>query len=321
MADVVTIGEVLGAFVATDLGPLAEAATFQRHVAGAESNTAIGLARLGHPVAMIGRVGDDGLGIAALRRLRAESVDVRFMTTDAAAPTGILVRERRAAGPSDVTYHRAGSAGSRLDALDVEAAAGLIAEARWLHVTGITPALSATARAAVFRAVELAAGAGATVSLDVNLRRKLWSDNEAGPVLRDLAARVDVVLGSLDEVGVLAGSTGGPPALARSVFDLGPATLVLKLGRDGAIAFERDGTEVRRPAHVIPVAADPVGAGDAFAAGFIAARLDGEGLERALDVANACGAAVVAAVGDVTGAPTRAELERLFGPDVDDIRR
>ena len=321
MVEVVTLGEVLAAFVATDPGPLAEAATFQRHVAGAESNTAIGLARLGRAVTMIGRVGGDGLGTAALRRLRAEGVDVRFMTTDPAAPTGILVRERRALGPSEVTYQRSASAGSRLGAADVDAAAALIAEAGWLHVTGITPALSPTARAAVVRALEHARAARVTISLDLNLRRKLWSDAEAAPVLRTLAADVDVVMGSLDEVQVLTGSTGGPPDLARAVFAIGPSILVLKLGSDGAIAFERDRGEVRRPARAVPVVVDVVGAGDAFAAGFIAARLDGASLERTLDVANACGAAVVAALGDVTGAPTMPELERLLASDGDDIRR
>jgi 2-dehydro-3-deoxygluconokinase len=270
---------------------------------------------------MIGRVGDDGFGTAVLRRLRAEAVHVRFMTTDPAAPTGILARERRALGPSEVTYHRAASAGSRLDHGDVEAAAELIGAARWLHVTGITPALSSTARAAVLRAVEIARAASATISLDLNLRRKLWSDAEAAPVLRDLAARVDVVLGTLDEVAVLTGSAGAARDLARSVFDLGPAVLVLKLGPEGAIAFERDGTEVRRPGQLIPAVVDPVGAGDLFAAGFIAARLDGDGLERALDIANACGAAAVAALGDVTGAPTPAEVERLLAPPGDDTRR
>ena len=312
--EVVTLGEVLGAFVATRNGPLGEATSFDFHVAGAESNAAVGLARLGHAVTFIGRLGADGIGTAALRRLRGEGVDVRFVRTEEEAPTGILIREQRSLGPSEVTYRRAGSAGSRLDVEDVNAAAAVIAGARWLHLTGITPALSASARAAVSRAVDLAQDAGLTISLDVNLRRKLWPDAEAAPVLRELAGRVDVVLAGLDEARVVADqATDAPSRLARGIVELGPDLVVLKLGSDGAMAFERDRAEVLRPAYAVPAVVDPVGAGDAFSAGFIAARLEGSEVGRALEVANACGAAAVSALGDLTGAPTRVELDRLLG--------
>jgi 2-dehydro-3-deoxygluconokinase len=197
-----------------------------------------------------------------------------------------------------------------------------IASARWLHVTGITPALSPTAAAAVRRSVELARAAGLVVSLDVNLRRKLWPDDVAAPVLRDLVRQVDVVLASPDEASVVTGTAADDPErLAEAVLALGPSIAILKLGPDGALAIERGGASVRRPA--IPVAAvvDPVGAGDAFAAGFIVARLEGGDLARALDVANACGAAAVCAVGDTTGLPDRIELDRLLAASGRDVIR
>jgi 2-dehydro-3-deoxygluconokinase len=320
--EVITLGEVLVAFTAPSGSPLADALTFERHIVGAESNAAVGIARLGHRVAFIGRVGTDGLGTAALRALRGEGVDVRGVRIEPDAPTGLLIRERRSLGPSDVVYHRAGSAGSRLAPDDVDGARDAIAGARWLHVTGITPALSETAAAAVRRAVELARAAGVTVSLDVNLRRKLWPDDVAAAVLRELAGDVDVVLAGIDEAAVVTGTTDDDPGrLAAAVLALGPSIAVLKLGADGALGMERGGQVVRRPAVPVSVLVDPVGAGDAFSAGFIVARLEGGDVARALDVANACGAAAVSAVGDITGLPDRVELDRLLAASGRDVIR
>jgi 2-dehydro-3-deoxygluconokinase len=313
--EVVTLGECLVALVASEPGPLAEASRFRRYVAGAEANVAVGLARLGHSAAFIGRVGADGFGAAIVRRLRGEGVDVTGVTVDGAAPTALMIRERRRIGPAEVAYYRSGSAGSRLSPADVDACAdaGLLARARWLHVTGITPALSASGRAATSRAVELASAAGMRVSLDLNLRRKLWSDEEAAPILRELAGHADVILGDADEVAAVLSRRPGndPPALAAGLLALGPSTAVVKLGARGAIAVTGDGREAARPALPVGDPVDPVGAGDAFTAGWISAQLDGADLGESLEVANACGAASVATEGDMTGAPTRFELERL----------
>jgi 2-dehydro-3-deoxygluconokinase len=318
MAEVVTLGECLISLVADQPGPLAEVPTFTRHVAGAEANFAVGLARLGHEVAYIGRVGADGFGTAIVRRLRGEGVDVRFVRADG-APTGLMVRERRSLGPSEVGYYRAGSAGSRLAPEDVDAAArgGAFEQARWLHVTGITPALSTSAREAIGRAIEVARAAGLMVSLDLNLRRRLWSDEQAAPVLRELASRVDVVLGSADEVRVIVGVDGPDGLLA-----LGPGCAVVKLGAGGAEAREPRDEPVRVTAIPVSGVIDPVGAGDAFCAGFVAARLEGSELREALEVACACGAGAVSASGDLTGLPTRDEVARLRStvPSDDTIR-
>ncbi len=322
MSEVVTLGECLASFVATTPGPLSEAIGFERHVAGAEANVAVGLARLGHDVAYLGRVGQDGLGTAILRKLRGEGVDVRELTIDPDAPTGVMFRERRALGPIDVMYHRAASAGSRLSPDDVERAArnGVFDGASWLHLSGITPALSATARAATTTARDKAREAGLQISLDLNLRRRLWSDQDAAPILRVLATGVDVVLGSPDELAVIAGDDPArePAELAATVASLGPTTVVAKLGADGAMGFESGGTVTQVRAIPVAIVIDPIGAGDAFCAGFIAGRLDGVDLETALRMGNACGALAVAAAGDQAGLPDRAELGRLLasgGPD------
>jgi 2-dehydro-3-deoxygluconokinase len=323
--EVVTLGECLASLVATTPGPLPEATSFERHVAGAEANVAVGLARLGHSVAYVGRVGADGFGTAIVRRLRGEGVDVTHLTIDPDARTGVLFRERRTIGAAEVVYHRAGSAGSRLVPDDIDRAilAGILDGARWLHLTGITPALSETARAATIRARDAARGAGITVSLDVNLRRRLWSDTVAGPILRDLAAGVDVVLGSTDELAVIADldPDADPAESAAAITTLGPSTVIAKLGPGGALGLESGATPVHVPPIVVSIVVDPIGAGDAFCAGFIAGRLDGVDLETALRMGNACGALAVAAVGDQSGLPDRAELGRLLaGGGADTLR-
>ena len=145
--EVVTLGEVMVALVAAEPGPLAENGSFLRHVAGAEANVAVGLARLGHRAAFIGRVGSDAFGTAIRRRLLGEGIDCSCLAVDPTGPTGILIRERRFLGSAEVLYYRRDSAGSHVSEGDVQHAAGLglFGTARWLHLTGITPALSASA--------------------------------------------------------------------------------------------------------------------------------------------------------------------------------
>jgi 2-dehydro-3-deoxygluconokinase len=334
MAEIVTIGECLISLVASTRGPLAEAPSFIRTVAGAEANVAVGLARLGRKVAYVGRVGDDAFGLVVLRRLRGEGVDCDALAVTPGAPTGVMIRELRDVGPMEVIYHRAGSAASRMGPEVVDAAIRTFSDCRWLHVTGITPAISASAAAAVERAVELAREADAVVSLDLNIRRRLWSESAAVPVLRALADRCRVVLGGLDEVAVVAGLAGtleegadvDPEAAADGIRALGPGRVVVKLGAGGALERRAgpDGLPVslRAPALPVPHVVDPVGAGDAFTAAWIDRALaDAEPLE-ALRAGNAAGAAVVSTVGDLTGLPTRRELDALLaaGSRPDTIR-
>ena len=317
MTEVVTLGECLVTLVAQRSGPLADATSFDRFVAGAEANVAVGLVRLGHSVAYIGRVGGDGFGEAVRRQLRGEGVDTTYLVTDP-APNGVMIRERPGLIPAQVLYYRRDSAGSRISPSDVDAAIGAFADARWVHLTGITPALSPSACSAVERGIALGREAGATISLDVNLRRRLWSDEVAAPVLRDLAAQVDVLFGSADELAVLGGrpvdGIDDPADLAGAILALGPSVVVAKLGAAGSLGVQRAGPgPVHRPGVPLAGVVDPVGAGDAFCAGFIAARLEGRPMADALDEANACGAAVASALGDQGGLPDRATVEVIRG--------
>jgi 2-dehydro-3-deoxygluconokinase len=307
---VVTLGETMASIVAPGVGPLRHQPTLHLHVGGAESNVAISVARLGGHATWVGRVGDDELGDLVLAQLRGEGVDVRHAVRDDDAPTGLMLKSRRTSTVGRVTYYRRGSAGSRLSPADIPVDA--VRAAGVLHVTGITPALSPSARAATFAAVEEAHAAGVPVSLDVNHRAALWTADEAGPVLAQLAARADVLFAGEDEAGLL-GAVGEPEAVVGALAGLGPSVAVLKRGARGALAVV-DGTLVHVPAHVV-VAVDPVGAGDAFVGGYLAELLLGADPDARLRTAAACGAFAVTVPGDWEGLPTRRDLQLLTTPD------
>ncbi len=234
--EVIAIGEPLVALLAIGSAPLADVEAFSRHVAGAEANVAVGLARLGHRALFVGRVGDDGFGRIIARRLRGEGVDVSGVVVDPERRTGLLVRERRALGPSEVLYYRRGSAGSAVGLPDVDAVAPAFIGARWLHLTGITPALSDGAHGAVLRAIELARANDVRISFDVNLRRRLWSDEEAAKRLNPIALGADVVFGDADELAVVAGVAPSADGLeaARTLHSGGSGSVVVKQGAAGA---------------------------------------------------------------------------------------
>ncbi|TGA93672.1 sugar kinase, partial [Streptomyces sp. MZ04] len=311
--EVLTLGETMVALRGS--GPLKLGGSMDLSIAGAESNVAIGLTRLGHTAGWVGAVGDDEAGELVLRTLRAEGVDVRGATRDAGAPTGLILFEPRLPEVTRVHYYRAGSAGSRIAPDAVERAFAVGPAPRVLHLTGITPALGPSARDACLRALELAREHGTTVCLDVNFRSRLWSSRDAAAVLRSWIAYVDVLIASDDELplcvpeGVLEEEGTAASAHAKSLLGRGVREVVVKLGADGATAYTADG-ELHAPARPVRVV-DAVGAGDAFVAGYLSALLDGEDVAGRLGRAVTTGAFAVASHGDWEGAPTRAELGLL----------
>jgi 2-dehydro-3-deoxygluconokinase len=289
-----------------EVGRLRHAGSLTLGVAGAESNVAIGARRLGSPAAWVGRVGDDELGELVVSRIRAEGVDVGGVVRDPGAPTSLMVKERRTAAMVRVLYYRRHGPGSRLEPGDLDPAR--VAAAGVLHVTGITPALSDSARATVEHAVELAREARVPVSFDLNYRSALWPPDRAAAVCRDLAARADLVFASDDEAELL-GLQGEAADLASGLADLGNGHAVVKLGERGAVAAVDGRVHVVDP---VPVqAVDPVGAGDAFVAGYLAETLAGRPVPERLATAAACGAFAVTVPGDWEGLPSRDELAAL----------
>jgi 2-dehydro-3-deoxygluconokinase len=309
-AGVVTLGETMGLLRATSIGSLEHISDFALHIGGAESNVAIGVARLGRPARWMGRVGDDAIGRRVVRELRAEGVGTTI-TVDTDARTGLMLKETPTAGSTRVLYYRAGSAGSRLSRQDLDFEA--IADAGVLHVTGITPALSPSAADAVDAAIDAAAAARVLVSFDVNHRASLWGDRDPAPIYRRLAERANILFAGADEAELLVGSAE-PAELARRLADLGPQHAIVKLGDRGCVAWV-DGESLAAPAvPVTPV--DTVGAGDAFVAGYLTALLDEWSPADRLDQACRCGAFACLGPGDWESLPRRGDLQARTGDPV-----
>lgn len=310
--DLVTLGEAL---VGLDSGGrrLESAPTLTKSVGGAESNTAIGLARLGHRAAFIGRVGDDPPGREVERTLRGEGVDITHLVCDPSRPTGLMLKERTHSQVS-VYYYRSASAGSALEVADI--AVDLIARARVLHLTGITLALGQGPRKAALAAATAARGAGVAVSLDANFRHKMATPEELVEQFEDMAPLADHVLLSWSEAVVCAGSDeqASVHGYARG---LGAANVVVKGPRGGAVAFT-DGQLVAEvePASVEVV--DPIGAGDGFAVGYLHGLLVGDDVQGRLDAGAWVAGRAVGHLGDYEGLPSARELaaEALPRPGV-----
>ena len=241
---------------------------------------------------------NDPLGRIVVRHVAGAGVDVSTVVIDPAARTGVYFKDPRA-DETLIYYYRSDSAASQLDAsaLDHPRLAG----ARMLHLSGITPALSARCRALVRRAV-LDRPLGATqVIFDVNYRPALWAD-DAAPVLRELANAADLVFVGLDEAQTLWGLTD-PSAIRRLLPD--PEVVVVKDGSVGASAFARDGEAVFEPAPLVRVV-EPVGAGDAFAAGYLSASLRGGDLRTRIRMGHLVAAHALSVMSDHAPLPDHA---------------
>ena len=309
--DVITFGETMVCFAAHEPGPLEAAATFTKIVAGAESNVAVGLARLGLRVAWLSRLGDDSFGRYVRAALEAEGVDCAGVTIDTTRRTGFMLKSRAPEGADPVVeYHRRGSAASALAPADFDASRFLAAS--HLHVTGITPALSPSCAELVEHAMRRMRAAGRTVSFDPNLRLKLWPGREAmAEHLNRLAGLADWVLPGLAEGRLLTG-LDAPEDIAAFYLARGAKAVVIKLGAEGALWRTAEGGG-RVAGGPVAQVVDTVGAGDAFAAGLISGRLEGLDWPTAVARANWVGAQAIQVVGDMDGLPHRAALPADLG--------
>jgi 2-dehydro-3-deoxygluconokinase len=303
---VLTAGETMGLFSASRVGEVHLGDSYRFSVGGTESNVAIGLSRLGTPAVWLGRVGDDEVGRVITRSLQGEQIDARVIVDDGAR-TAVMTRTKRLPGRSHVSYFRDRSAGSRLAPTDIPA--DLVRGAALVHLTGVTPALSKTAAAAVFELLRIAKLAGVPVSFDVNYRSRLWAPDDAIPVLRTIAAEADIILAGDSEAELLTGEQAADAQLT-ALASLGVASqIIIKRGAEGACGLF-DGEREAAPGMPIAVV-DTVGAGDAFAAGYLHALLQGAAPLHRLSLANRVAAFVCSADGDWEGLPLPSELGLL----------
>jgi 2-dehydro-3-deoxygluconokinase len=299
---VITAGETMALVVPPSPGRLRHATSLSLSIGGAESNVAIGLARLGIPASWISVLGDDELGELVLHRLRAEGVDTSGVRRIADRATGLYLREE-VAGRLRVYYYRSGSAAATLspNAFDPSMLQG----AAFLHLTGITGALSQECAEFLPWAATTARDAGVRVSYDVNYRSRLWEPSAAQAATEALLPLIDVLFVGHDEANALWGWE--TDTALEQLSKIGPSEVILKLGADGCAAMI-NGEQLTSPGFPARQL-DPIGAGDAFDAGYLAATLWGWAPEKRLRAANAMGAFCVQNLGDYEGLPNRRELD------------
>jgi 2-dehydro-3-deoxygluconokinase/2-dehydro-3-deoxygalactonokinase len=305
--DVVTLGESLIQLNAVTRGPLRHVTLFERHVAGAETTVAVCVRRQGLSSGLITRVGDDEFGKCILNWVRGEGVDTSQIRVDTEAPTGIYFVQRGFPIPSEskMFYYRKGSAGSRISPSDVDP--DYLGAAKLFHTTGITPALSETALEATRKALEISISNNLIVSFDTNIRPVLWgSIDNAVRVLTPIIEKVDILFTDPRDASILL-NVQDVDQLIDGFLKFGVETVVLKMGRKGAIAASRR-EKVSVQALEVYVE-DPIGAGDAFAGTFITSRLKGRSLEESLKRAVIAGSLVVTVRGDEECLPSEEEID------------
>ncbi|WEH39944.1 sugar kinase [Streptomyces sp. AM 2-1-1] len=320
--EVVCLGESMVTFLPTRPGRLADVPAFLRGIGGAESNVACALAGAGHRAAWVSRVGADGFGDHLVDTISGHGVDTSAVHRDPDRPTGVYFRTAadRAEGAHEVAYYRAGSAASAMSPRNAPYDA--LFAGRVLHLSGITAALSDDCLA-LLRTLTAERPRRPLISFDVNHRPRLWRGHPAGPgVLRDLARGADVVFVGEDEAAEAWG-VHGPEAIRAALPE--PSVLVVKRGAHGATVLARPegtppgpGTDraTTAPALRVDVVA-AVGAGDAFAAGFLSATLRALPVRDRIRHGHLMAAAVLTVPGDLTRPPARAHADRLAALDDD----
>ncbi|WP_395059013.1 sugar kinase [Polaromonas sp.] len=305
--DVVTFGEAMMLLVADRPGALEDAASYYKRTAGAETNVAIGLARLGLKVGWASRLGTDMMGRYLIRAMAAEGIDCSQVALCDAQATGFMIKGSVSDGSDPpVEYHRQGSAASHMGPEDINTA--WLLSARHLHATGVFAAVSASTLLLARDSMDRMRAAGRSVSFDPNLRPTLWASPQIMvAAINDLAARADWVLPGLEEGRLLTGENTAE-GIAHFYRKRGAKLVVVKLGSEGAY-FDGEHGSGRVPGFPVEKVIDTVGAGDGFAVGVISALLAGLDLAAAVRRGAWIGARAVQVLGDSEGLPTRTELE------------
>ncbi|MEM1163404.1 MAG: sugar kinase [Pseudomonadota bacterium] len=296
MTGLLCLGEAMVEFVRLESGD------YRRGFGGDTSNAAIAAARQGASVGYLSALGTDRFGDSLIDLWSGEGVDTSHIRRDPDAPTGIYFVDPDPEGRF-FTYYREGSAASRMQPRALPSNA--LANARCLHLSGITLAVSEQLRATGLAAVDMVRGAGGAVSLDTNLRLKLWDLDTARRVLTDAMSRADIAVTSIDDSAHLTGLSD-PAGIARHYHKLGPKIVLVTMGGDGCHLSHPGGQVLIPPARASAV--DSTGAGDTFAGAFLAWWLETEDPERAARRAAIAAAGTVSGYGAVDPIPTRAEV-------------
>lgn len=313
MSEFLTIGEPMALFASQDIDEkLKDATHFQKFLAGAEVNVAIGVSRLGHSVEYVTRLGADPMGEFVKDQLKKNDICIDHIDMTDDYLTGFQMKERVSKGDPDTFYFRRGSAASHLekhilDGID-------FSELKLVHLTGIFPGISHQALSSFKYFVELLHKHNIPLTFDPNLRPALWPNQETMiETINSLASKADIILPGVGEGKILMGSDD-PEKIADFYLDNGEKTkvVVVKVGTKGAFVKTNDGQTFEVPGYKVAKVVDTVGAGDGFAAGFISGQLEGLSLPESALRGNAVGAFAVQAPGDNDGYPTKENLNKFM---------
>ena len=306
MPEFITLGETCAVLASKSIGRMRYSKEFELRPGSAESTVAVGVQRLGHSAGLISQLGKDELGYYMLSLIRGEGVDVSNLKLVSDMQTGVFLREKLPHGDARHFYYRNGSAFSEIKPEILQES--YTASAKILHLTGITPALSKTCLQTIEAAVEIAKRHNVLITFDPNLRLKLWSAEEAKPVMEKLMVSADYVLPGLEEMHSLYGEKS-TRTLVDHLHEIGCRQIVLKLGKEGAVLSQPSGTETIS-GYPVENPFDLMGAGDAFAAGFISGLLKGLNLNDAVDLANFVASMSIRLPGNIESLPTWDEVNR-----------
>ncbi len=310
---ILLIGEPMALLIAETTGSLEKVEHYRRSLAGAEVNVAIGVTRLGHTAEYLTRLGEDPFGHFIENELKKNNICTDLITYDSIYKTGIQLKSKVTDGSDPITaYYRKGSAASHITSEEIDKID--FSEIGLLHVTGIPPALSDTAREATFHLLELAKKNHVFISFDPNLRPSLWESKDTMiQVINQIASYADLILPGLAECKILIG-TENLNEIAEFYHKIGVQTVIIKVGSKGAWihTLEEEGLV---PGYQVDHVVDTVGAGDGFAVGVITGILEKLSMHESVQRGNAIGAIQVMNVSDNEGLPTKEELNKFMKED------
>jgi 2-dehydro-3-deoxygluconokinase len=291
--DLFTFGETLALFMTVDTDSVITAKNYSMTAAGTEANVAVAAHQLGLDVYFQTKLGPDELGDAVQNGFTEIGLKTdHFIRCE--NYTGALVRNHGGSQPFVNSYLRRSSAGSTFSPADIDDE--VLANSKWLHVTGISVSISETSKAAVIHAIEIARKNKVGISFDLNYRKKLWSEEAASSALNAIIKDLDVVSGGVDEFEIIFGSKD-PEVNLTTAAALGVKTVIMTAGPE-EMRILHEGRRFNYAPHKVKII-DPVGSGDAFISGTISGLIGGLSIEGAVAQGSKCGAAVAATRGDL----------------------
>ncbi|MCM1252089.1 MAG: sugar kinase [Clostridium sp.] len=308
MSEIITIGETMAAFTPKSTGYLHYIKDYELRIAGAESNLAIGVCKLGHSASWVSRLGKDEFGYFVNNSIRAEGVDTRYVCFDEKHRTGVMFKQVLQGKETSVFYYRENSAASFMQPKDLQPE--MFTGGKILHLTGITPVLSPDCEKVTEQAVCMGSEAGLKLSFDPNIRRKLWKDKDYTGLLRKIMDKTAILMLGLEEAEALYHTTE-KERIAEAFFAQDCAEyLAIKDGANGAYVADREQGYDILPYPCKPI--DPIGAGDAFNAGFLCALLEKRSVKEAGKMAAVAGALATESYGDIEGYPTAESMRNIL---------